>query len=442
MLEVGFGFQPLKLDHARYGALATHSWIKMLWEKLSMFGIVTEIQGMERGLPRRGDKFLNQVFEDLGFSWNERVRLNRVRVYLQVLFLSDVVNASGARIEVEKASPRPSHHKWSTYSRWPKEQPTSSRIDLWKEAMASICPSKPTVNKLGEFIAPTHRIWRWRWCSVSNELLNISPDTLRMDIYRPSLGANRFELAVSDVSVEDRGRLCSVMSSSSGYRIVSTADSSIPAPVPSTFVDVLRDWGCTWLWNDLDITGGFDWVADAISDGSLLAVTDGSYIRELHSHLCSAAFILECTKGRGKIIGHFSEASLAANAYRGELLGLMSIHLLLLSVNKVYPDLKGEVDIVSDCLGALRRVSDLPSYKIPTRCKHSDILKNILVNCRDMTFSLLYSHVKAHQDDSADFNSLSRKSQLNCFCENSKGSGDCKIFCMLYVQNQWYPVSF
>ena len=141
-----------------------------------MFGIITEIQGMERSLPRRGDKFLNQIFEDLGFSWSERVRLNRVRIYLQVLFLSDVVTASGARIELEKTLPRPQDHKWSTYSRWPKEQPTPSDFKLWKEAMASICPSKSTVNKLGEFIAPTHRIWRWKWCSATNELLNLSPE--------------------------------------------------------------------------------------------------------------------------------------------------------------------------------------------------------------------------------------------------------------------------
>jgi hypothetical protein len=38
-----------------------------------------------------------------------------------------------------------------------------------------------------------------------------------------------------------------------------------------------------------------------------------------------------------------------ANAYRGELLGLMAIHLILLSVNTVHPKLKGEVKIVSDC---------------------------------------------------------------------------------------------
>ena len=108
---------------------------------------------------------------------------------------------------------------------------------------------------------------------------------------------------------------------------------------------------------------------------------------------------------------------MAANAYRGELLGLMAIHLLLLSVNKVHPELTGEVDIVSDCLGALSRVSHLPPHRIPTRCKHSDILKNVLINCRDMSFRLLYSHVKAHQDDNADFSDLSRKSRLNCVCD-------------------------
>ena len=95
-------------------------------------------------------------------------------------------------------------------------------------------------------------------------------------------------IAVQDVPVEDRGLLCSVKPSSSGFRIASTATSTHPNP--STFVEVLRSRGCTWLWEKLNISGDFDWVADAISDGSLLAVTDGSYIRELHPHLCSAAF--------------------------------------------------------------------------------------------------------------------------------------------------------
>ena len=52
-------------------------------------------------------------------------------------------------------------------------------------------------------------------------------------------------------------------------------------------------------------------------------------------------------------MGMFLEALLVANAYREELLGLMAIHLILLSVNKLHSNLAVKVEIVSDCLEAL-----------------------------------------------------------------------------------------
>jgi hypothetical protein len=103
----------------------------------------------------------------------------------------------------------------------------------------------------------------------------------------------------------------------------------------------------------MSVLGGTEWLHHSIIDESLVAVTDGSYIRELYPHLCSAAFVLECGKGQGWITGSFSESLAVANAYQGELLGLMAIHLLLLSMNKIHPMLEGSVEIVSDCLGAL-----------------------------------------------------------------------------------------
>ncbi len=103
-----------------------------------------------------------------------------------------------------------------------------------------------------------------------------------------------------------------------------------------------------------------------------------------------------------------------AIAHRGELLGIMTIHLILLSVNKLRRDLLGNVDIVLDCLGALKRVTHLSPYRIPSRCHHSNILKTILVHCRDLSFTTHYSHIKAHQDNNTMFAQLSRKAQLNC----------------------------
>ena len=49
------------------------------------------------------------------------------------------------------------------------------------------------------------------------------------------------------------------------------------------------------------------------------------------------------------------ELNMDAGSYRGELLGLMVIHLILKAVNVVSPNLRGSVHILSDCMGALKK---------------------------------------------------------------------------------------
>jgi hypothetical protein len=92
---------------------------------------------------------------------------------------------------------------------------------------------------------------------------------------------------------------------------------------------------------------------------------------------------------------------------------LMAIHLVLLAINEVNPGLMGSVHIYSDCLGALRKVQNLPPLRVPLRLAHLDVLKNILVNCNNLTFERCYLHVLAHQDDKVDYGDLSRPTQLN-----------------------------
>jgi hypothetical protein len=107
------------------------------------------------------------------------------------------------------------------------------------------------------------------------------------------------------------------------------------------------------------------------------------------------------------------EHSPDAGSYQGELLGLIAIHLILCGVNVVSLNLRGSALILSDCLGALKKVEDFPPYSIPTQCSHPDILKNIMVNCSDLSFSRHYSHVKAHQDNHRAYSDLPREAQLN-----------------------------
>jgi hypothetical protein len=92
----------------------------------------------------------------------------------------------------------------------------------------------------------------------------------------------------------------------------------------------------------------------------------------------------------------------------------MEIHILLLVVNEVNPDLEGEVQIFLDCLGSLNKVKNLPLARVPCSVAHSDIHKNILVNCSNLSFDRYYSHVRSHQDNKEEYKNLLRPSQLNC----------------------------
>lgn len=97
------------------------------------------------------------------------------------------------------------------------------------------------------------------------------------------------------------------------------------------------------MWQSLQLLGDDNWLIDAIWEGTCISVTDRLYIREIFGDMSSCAFVLECTHGRGKILGSFPEQSQHACAYRGELLGLMAIYLILLAVNKVQPFLEVKV---------------------------------------------------------------------------------------------------
>jgi hypothetical protein len=221
---------------------------------------------------------------------------------------------------------------------------------------------------------------------------------------------NRFHYSHSQPR-SHHNTICSVEPTlgNGSWHLTSLSTHANSSLAPKSFIDVLHSWGNTWLWEHLQVMGGVSWLCESISDSSLVAVMDGSYIRELFPNVCLAAFVLECSKGQGLIVGMFSEALMVANAYRGELLGLMAIHLILLSVNKLHSNLAKKVEIVSDCLGALKRVTYLPPYHIPSRCCHSNILKTILIHCRGLSFTTQYTHVKAHQDDNAWFPTLAKK---------------------------------
>jgi hypothetical protein len=333
--------------------------------------------------------------------------------------MSDILTASGNKVSTDIMSCCPQGEAWLN-KRWPNKHRKDSDFQVWKNSMLSICPGRSNTSRVEKFIHKTHRIWQWLWCKIDSTLHCLNKDGKTEDVFVLGRKPNQYQ-HLHTQPCSKRCMICSVQPTPEEeyWQVLSTAPRAKPIPVPSSFLDVLQSWENTWLWEHLTMSGGVTWIVKSITDGTLVAITDGSYIRELFPKLCLATFVLECSKGRGRIVGSFSEESLVANAYRGELLELMAIHLILLSINNIPCSLSGSLEIVSDCLWALKRVTYLPPYRIPSWCGHSDILKTILVHCQGLSFMTYYSHIKAHQDDNASFDKLSQKAQLNCICNHA-----------------------
>ena len=130
VLEMGVSAQPLQQSYSEYSDWVTHSWLKTLWEKLDLFNILVEFHDPPAKMGRDRDKWLMLEIKRLGMAKQELKRLNRVRVHYQVLFLSDILGASGKHLDKKYLAPKDPAEKWSTFN-FPCERPPARDIKLW-----------------------------------------------------------------------------------------------------------------------------------------------------------------------------------------------------------------------------------------------------------------------------------------------------------------------
>jgi hypothetical protein len=106
----------------------------------------------------------------------------------------------------------------------------------------------------------------------------------------------------------DQGEICLVKDVALAVKSVLSYTPCPPTKAPpSSFWEVILDWGNTWMWDNLSTMGDLDWISSSIADNSCVAVTDGSYMKEMYPHFNSVAFVFECSKGRGRLWSSFGE---------------------------------------------------------------------------------------------------------------------------------------
>ena len=95
-----------------------------------MFGITVEVCNIPLLQPRNGYKKMIMELKRKGHSTEDLRRLNRVRVHQQMLFLSDVLGASGKSLDRKYLKQRGVGEQCYTF-RFPKEKPLQKEFRLW-----------------------------------------------------------------------------------------------------------------------------------------------------------------------------------------------------------------------------------------------------------------------------------------------------------------------
>ena len=163
------------------------------------------------------------------------------------------------------------------------------------------------MDRIGNLTQDGHKIWNCRHDEDNFCLLHYIEGS--MDIYKATqLSRHRntkncWTQVSTNQPAEIIENICSVWEVALAVvAITSTATPPSSQEIPTCFLDELIDWGSTWLWESLRLVGEHNWLEEVIQDGTCLSVTNGSYINELYTDLCSVGFFLECIKGRGKIL--------------------------------------------------------------------------------------------------------------------------------------------
>jgi hypothetical protein len=282
------------------------------------------------------------IFLAEGYKDEELLQLNRCRVYLNLLFLSDMATANGRGIE--RVLLGPGGYGWvgSSYV-WPREEPTKGDWSLWVEFWTHYTRRGLILsNPLGKWTGTTHRTWQWYYNRQADVIQRVTEEGT---VFYAATGSRRtrgshlygrshralVQVVGVPASVEHlAGGQVRLLHTGSKFAVTDDA-------VDRSFWEFLKSWGGEWMWEHIeDPYEDTAWMAEALTNGTAVLVTDGSYDRKLAPRVSGAGWTFCCRRTQRIVRGSFYEVSPSASAYRGELLGLVALHTLSLALTSYY----------------------------------------------------------------------------------------------------------
>jgi len=139
-----------------------YNWLTSLWQFTSQAKIVLDIEHKWLPqLPRENDAFIMDLALTYRFTPMQLKYINHCCLYLQVLTISEITDASGHHILTTatqgiKDSSRPSKYLWPHYP-----SPPRAVWQSWKIFLAHISRNAKLHQPLGSWRSPPHQEWHW-----------------------------------------------------------------------------------------------------------------------------------------------------------------------------------------------------------------------------------------------------------------------------------------
>jgi len=424
-LEVGCAGCPFTENYDELHLLATPCWTKSVWERLHYYKFGIHLAYPMIPFPRKRDSLMVRLFWEAGYRDQQLQILNRCRLALKLLFLSDIATACGRFINTSLVlRPIPQDKGMSSFI-FPKEIPSRNDWRLWREFWTALSgPGWSLREPLGPWVSPTHRRWEWRYDPRDDILLHLAGDG-SITAYIASENGHRLRSRQTYYRSHAAGAVPAhalpagvlVLSDCQVLRKEIGPPLAVLPPETSSFWPYLRSLGGEWMWEHI-VEGDIDvlWIRDALTNGTFLAVTDGSYDREKAPTISGSGWMIVCTTCHRTLRGSFYEISKSAGSYRGELLGLVAIHTFATAIAQHFllEDIRGVISC--DNMAALNQAAKVRK-RVGAGVKHSDLHRTIRTLKTLIRTSFQYKHVKAHQDKLKPWSELTLSEQLNVLCD-------------------------
>ena len=306
---------------------------------------------------------------------------------------------------------------------FPPEHPTHSDWSMWTTFWAH----HKNRERLGEWTTMPHFTWPWSHDATTDSIFEAYQGGWRR--YNRRSGRTRtgagYTVAATQ-TIDPNVTWVSVKHTHScGLFLITEPQPGYPPPPfadsHKTIWDLLLSWGGEWMWTTMffpEDNHDISWILTALRSGSLVGCTDGSYNGKQSTVLSSAGWILYDTTSKLRLAGSFCEYSPGASSYRGEMLGLCALQLLLLAVDTWYEgEVVNSITIYCDNEKAGERAHE-EHRRIKPSWACADVLRSFRDTKLSLTIPIQFAHVPAHMDDLLPWDQLSLAEQLNCMCDS------------------------